>query len=199
MHQEPWDPPTSIERVCWRCKVIWKIYNTWLAIDSQIRSYFYTYIKKFSLNSKHSESFRLLRLLEMNSCLKRWSKCYYLLQQDIYAKRDFQNLAIMMMKHRSRRIIQSELRVSLWKNITKNWQFVPGKANTSPSLSIITQCKCDFDKVFLINFLTIYIELLKISRLFIWGWTRFHFYLYGGPRDFTFIYMVVHEISLLLM
>ena len=27
---------------------------------------------------------------------------------------------------------------------------------------------------------------------------KFHFYLYGGPQNFFFIYMVVHKISLLL-
>ena len=45
----------------------------------------------------------------------------------------------------------------------------------------------------------IYMGSSEISFLFKCESTRFHFYLYGGPRNFIFIHSEVHEISSLLM
>ena len=41
-------------------------------------------------------------------------------------------------------------------------------------------------------------EFNEILFTFLYGSIRFHFYSYGIPRDFTFIYMGFYEISLLV-
>ena len=97
-------------------------------------------------------------------------------------------------------LVQSELCISFLKTISKNWQFVPIKASISTSLNFITQCK--YWMWFLLNiynrihysygcprdFDFNYVTGHEISILFIWGSMRFHFYLYWGQRDFSFIH-----------
>ena len=110
-------------------------------------------------------------LLSIHCCLKRWSKCCYLLQQHMQNSifSTYQNEDQTQMKNGVTWIV-----CIFEKNITKNWQFVPSKAN-------ILFTKCYYSVWILDDIFIKYLE--KFAFFFFYkGSTRFYFYFYKGSR-----------------
>ena len=95
-------------------------------------------------------------------------KCCYLLQQHLYAKQYFQHLPKWWPNTDED---LSKVNCVYLSEIYHQELAICAKANTSLSLNVIIQCK----------------YWMRFSlNIFV----KFHFYLYGGPQDFIFIYML---------
>ena len=167
------------------------------------------FLWKFSLTSYHSPNLGFAWFLNTHCCLKKWSNCWFLVQQYIFVEQHFciyqyDDQILIYSYSASWFFCQKYQELTIW---AKKGKYIPlTKCHSTAQILDVIFIK-RFDKFYFylngvhkISFNSSGVH--KISFLFILGGggsTRFHFYLFGGLQDFISVYMGKFEISFLLV